>query len=280
MAESLAIPTREQVDEAIRQTALDYIEGWYDGDPARMERSLHPDLAKRIVISNPDGSGDRLDQMSALTVLRAARHDPIPVHERHTEVIILDRFENEASLKLFGDSGEYAHLAKWNGQWVIVNILSGLRPRTEGDADDTSVMRAARDYPLQRSFHTELAKRAVGPVRIPSPEWPSPSWPPGDKLYQLSVYGLMQGFGDRLDHSDPKSVQKTEPRHTDDRCTLLDRGENAVSVRSDGPDNIDYLHLAKWNGQWLIINVLWELTPKAAAVAATRDAARVSRTAG
>src|SRR4051812_14973787 len=34
---------------AIKATALDYIEGWYTGDAERMERALHPELAKRIV---------------------------------------------------------------------------------------------------------------------------------------------------------------------------------------------------------------------------------------
>jgi hypothetical protein len=34
---------------AIRQAAVDYIEGWYTGDADRMERALHPDLAKRRV---------------------------------------------------------------------------------------------------------------------------------------------------------------------------------------------------------------------------------------
>ena len=28
-------------------TALDYFEGWFDGDAVRMERALHPELAKR-----------------------------------------------------------------------------------------------------------------------------------------------------------------------------------------------------------------------------------------
>jgi hypothetical protein len=27
--------------------ALDYYEGWFDGDAARMERALHPELVKR-----------------------------------------------------------------------------------------------------------------------------------------------------------------------------------------------------------------------------------------
>jgi len=40
---------------AIRQTALDYIQGWYTGDGARMERALHPELAKRIVRSDSLG---------------------------------------------------------------------------------------------------------------------------------------------------------------------------------------------------------------------------------
>ena len=41
-------------EAAIRAAALDYLEGWYAGDAARMERSLHPDLAKRIVRPDKD----------------------------------------------------------------------------------------------------------------------------------------------------------------------------------------------------------------------------------
>lgn len=46
--------TAEPVDEtihpadaaAIRRCILDYFEGWFDGDAVRMERALHPGLAK------------------------------------------------------------------------------------------------------------------------------------------------------------------------------------------------------------------------------------------
>ncbi|MGH7551869.1 MAG: nuclear transport factor 2 family protein [Longimicrobiales bacterium] len=44
---------------AIRATALDYVEGWYTGDAARMERALHPELAKRIVNTNPQNGRSR-----------------------------------------------------------------------------------------------------------------------------------------------------------------------------------------------------------------------------
>jgi hypothetical protein len=33
--------------EVVTDTILDYFEGWFDGDTARMERALHPELAKR-----------------------------------------------------------------------------------------------------------------------------------------------------------------------------------------------------------------------------------------
>jgi Putative lumazine-binding len=36
-------------EAAIRQAALDYVEGWFDGDALRMERALHPELVKRSV---------------------------------------------------------------------------------------------------------------------------------------------------------------------------------------------------------------------------------------
>src|SRR6266699_2284697 len=33
--------------EAVKQAVLDYVEGVYEANPAKIERSVHPDLAKR-----------------------------------------------------------------------------------------------------------------------------------------------------------------------------------------------------------------------------------------
>lgn len=54
---------------AIRQAALDYIEGWYSGDSTRMERALHPDLAKRIVRADRETGRSALQQMSAAQLI-------------------------------------------------------------------------------------------------------------------------------------------------------------------------------------------------------------------
>jgi hypothetical protein len=116
---------------AIRQTALDYIEGYYDGDGARMERALHPELAKRIVRTNEQGRS-QLGQMSAMSLVmgtRAGGGKDTPVANRRKDVTILDIYRNAASAKIdASDWVDYLHLAKWNGRWVIVNVLWELHP--------------------------------------------------------------------------------------------------------------------------------------------------------
>jgi hypothetical protein len=116
---------------AIRQTALDYIEGYYEGNAERMERALHPELAKRIVRSNPQGRSN-LGQMSAMSLVQGTRAGggrDIPTAERQKDVRILDIYQNAASVKVVAATWiDYMHLAKWNGRWVIVNVLWELKP--------------------------------------------------------------------------------------------------------------------------------------------------------
>ena len=116
---------------AITQTALDYMEGWYTGDAERMERSLHPDLAKRIVRTNDKGQS-RLDQMSAMSLVQGTRRGfgkETPKEKQIKDVVILDVFGNTASVKaVMSDWIDYMHMAKYNGRWVIVNVLWEMKP--------------------------------------------------------------------------------------------------------------------------------------------------------
>jgi len=117
---------------AIKQTALDYIEGWYEGNAERMEKALHPELAKRIVRTNQEGRS-RLDQMSAMSLVQGTRRGggkDTPKEKQQKDVTILDVFENAASVKVVAtDWIDYLHMAKFNGRWVIVNVLWELKPK-------------------------------------------------------------------------------------------------------------------------------------------------------
>ena len=117
---------------AIKQTALNYIEGYYEGNAERMEKALHPDLAKRIVRTNPQNGKSSLGQMSAMSLVQINRADggkDTPKDKQQKDVTILDVFENAASVKIVAsDWIDYLHMAKFNGHWVIVNVLWELKP--------------------------------------------------------------------------------------------------------------------------------------------------------
>ena len=117
---------------AIKQTALDYIEGWYSGDAERMERAVHPDLAKRIVLTDAQGKS-RLNQMSAMGLVQGTRRGggkDTPKDKHRKDITILDVNENAASVKIVAsDWIDYLHIAKFNGRWMIVNVLWELKSK-------------------------------------------------------------------------------------------------------------------------------------------------------
>ena len=128
-----AQPATDPEAAAIRQTALDYIEGWYEGDAARMERALHPELAKRIVMTDSATGNSRLDSMGAMTLVqrvRAGGGRKTPKEAQMKDVTILDRFQNAAVVKVVASSWiDYLQVAKFNGDWKIINVLWELKPK-------------------------------------------------------------------------------------------------------------------------------------------------------
>lgn len=97
-----------------------------------MERALSGPLAKRMVVTDTSGRS-RLVDMTALELVqgvRAGGGTHTPKAEQRTDVTILDIFRNASVVKI--DAGawiDYLQVAKWNGRWVIVNVLWELRPR-------------------------------------------------------------------------------------------------------------------------------------------------------
>ena len=132
-----SVHAQEAADSAaIRQTALDYIEGWYEANASRMERALHPELAKRIAYADKSGRSQLGDQGAERLIgsTRDGGGSDTPVEQRQTDVHILDIFENAASVKVEAHGWiDYMHMAKWDGRWVIVNVLWELKPEpTDG----------------------------------------------------------------------------------------------------------------------------------------------------
>jgi hypothetical protein len=107
--------------DAVVRCALDYFEGWFDGDPERMRRALHSDLAKRSL------DGDGLDHLTAAEMVEATtagagrKRDP---RERRIDVRVVDVHGDIASVVV--DSNvyyEYLHLVRTPDGWKIANAL-------------------------------------------------------------------------------------------------------------------------------------------------------------
>jgi hypothetical protein len=120
---------------AIRTTALDYVEGWYEGNPQRMARAVHPELVKRIVVSDTATKQSVIQSMGATALVNGTRHGygkTTPKDRQQKDVAILDIFGNAASAKaVMAEWVDYMQLAKVNGRWVIVNVLWEKKPESK-----------------------------------------------------------------------------------------------------------------------------------------------------
>lgn len=97
---------------------------------------------------------------------------------------------------------------------------------------------------MAKAVHPELVKRIVGRDTLGN-EW----------LSQMGASNLIMGTKRGGGKNTPKAQQQKD-------VYILDIFENTASVKAVMSGWIDYLHLVKWNGEWKIVNVLWELKPK------------------
>jgi hypothetical protein len=121
----MAIAQGSDVRQAIVAAALDYYEGWFEGEPERMERALHPELVKRSLAED----GMSVETISAREMLEATAkgigltRDPgkqardIQIHVDHV-------YEDIATVTVTSAIYvDYLQLAHTRDGWKIVNVL-------------------------------------------------------------------------------------------------------------------------------------------------------------
>lgn len=119
-------------EDQIKGTALDYIDGFYEGDVARMTRALHPELVKRIVKTDPKTRETWIETMGATQLIEKTREaigSKTPKSERLDTVKVLDVFGDAAVARIDASAWvDYLQLHRWHGRWVIVNVLWERKP--------------------------------------------------------------------------------------------------------------------------------------------------------
>jgi Putative lumazine-binding len=107
----------------IESVVLDYFEGWFDGDAARMERALHPGLAKRSLADDSFSldSDNAQEMIDATAKGLGKRRNP---GKREIKVGVVEVCEEIATVVVHSNVyREYLHLARTREGWKIVNAL-------------------------------------------------------------------------------------------------------------------------------------------------------------
>lgn len=118
--------------EAVRAAVLDYVEGFYEAAPERIERSVHPELAKTGWTRDAHGEYREFPRTFDQLLEGARRYNrdgSLPA-DAPKEITIYEVLDKTASVKLTAQWGiDYMHLVKLDGKWMIRNVLWQGHPR-------------------------------------------------------------------------------------------------------------------------------------------------------
>jgi hypothetical protein len=261
-------PVTDQEKAAIEAAALDYMAGAHEGNAARIERSVHAELAKRSVMKLPNGQEIlRHAGFSRLAELvRAGQLPPLKEKEGQIEFTLYAVRDGLASGRVVSPMFyDYCHFANMDGQWKLLQVLWCPNPAAANDAapkpafdpekEKKAIRQAALDYlegyysgdaeRMARAIHPELCKML--PVT----------------LSQTGKTMLNYAGSELLIEATRARMGLLDEDKRDIRLTIFDVQPDIALVEALSTMFHDYLQLACINGEWKIVNVLWKMNPDA-----------------
>lgn len=138
--------------------------------------------------------------------------------------------------------------------YLFAVLVAVPRASPQTAADSTAIRAAALDYVegwytgdagrMGRALHPELVKRIVVNDTATG----------RSVIQNMGASALVNGTRHGYGKSTPKERQQKE-------VAILDIFGNTASAKSTMADWVDYMHLARVDGRWVIVNVLWEQKP-------------------
>lgn len=113
----------------IRETVSNYIEGWYSADTARMNKGIHPELAKRGIVPSRDGKQTVMLKASFNEMMGWTSKKPNQIKDKSIKtsdikISIVEIGVNVAVAKCVSPEYiDYLHLARLKNEWKILNAI-------------------------------------------------------------------------------------------------------------------------------------------------------------
>ena len=120
--------TRSQNEsDAVKKTARDYIENWFDADAAGLDRVLHKEFAKRSVFPDEKTNEEFFLNQKKEDLIKGAqnyRGNIVPKNKRKISIDVFFVYGDMASACIETATFiEYLHLARTNSEWKIINSI-------------------------------------------------------------------------------------------------------------------------------------------------------------
>jgi hypothetical protein len=138
---------------------------------------------------------------------------------------------------------------------IILSLVVGASSQINDDKE--AVRRAALDYiesiyevnpaKVEQSVHPDLVKRGFFVKK-------------GETAYSSAT----MTFAQFVELAKNYNVNGRVPKDAPKEVIIFDVSDQTASVKVKAAWGIDYMHLAKYDGKWKIINVLWQTPPRQA----------------
>jgi hypothetical protein len=257
-------PTPVPDEAAIRQAALDYMEGALTGNADRVARGVHEGLNKVEVGALPQSETQILLYNTATTLVSFVRGQAGEMYaetDKSVEVTVFDAGNDIAAARAVGAPWyDLLQLAKIDGRWKVVNVLWANRQPdagngTEDPAPRSEVEATVRDFiegiysgdqeRLGRAMHPEIHKVLLRTI----PETGEPF------LYKMGSSAMLAATGAGM-FTAPEEDWKIETE-------IYDISHGLAAAKVTSAQFIDQLLLGRVNGEWKVINDLWVVNPEA-----------------
>ncbi len=256
----------DRVESAIRE----YVQAKYAGDDDRVRARAHHDIARRTVMDTYWGRpSDEWVRPYTHDVLQfygtprneTKRDDPTT---GRCEIKVFDvESRSAAALVVMEDVVDFLHLAHFDGRWVIADssviILdeAGDAPPAPTHEGEQEILRVIRDYcigfyeidgdKVQATCHPILSKRSVE-------HWGDAD---GFDYFRPITWEEIRILGETFNTAfgfDPET----------NRCEIeiYEIRDNIAIAKLTGAVWFDYMQLMRINGEWTIVNILFESLPE------------------
>ena len=122
--------------EAVRRAVLDYVEGFYEGDSAKLARSVRPEIFKYGFWKAKDSTryaGEQMKYPEFFDYARRVKERNHPAPPTAPKIVdVYDVQDQTASAKLTASWGtDYLLLGKYDGRWMISSVMWQGPPQRE-----------------------------------------------------------------------------------------------------------------------------------------------------